>query len=121
MEKVKFINYPKCSTCIKARKWLEEKKIKFDNIDIVLNTPSEKELKNYLERSGKEIKKFFNTSGMVYREMGLKNKLPEMTNEECIRLLSTNGMLIKRPLVVSKDGILIGFKEVEWIEFFKKK
>ncbi len=120
MEKVKFINYPKCSTCVKARKWLEENNINFENIDIVLNTPTEKELKSYFEKSGKEIKKFFNTSGMVYREMSLKDKVPKMTNEECIKLLSSNGMLIKRPLVVSKKGILIGFKEAEWTEFFKK-
>ncbi len=120
MEKIKFINYPKCSTCVKARKWLEEKNINFNDIDIILNTPSEKELKNYFERSNKEIKKFFNTSGMVYREMGLKDKISKMTNDECIKLLSSNGMLIKRPLVIAKKGVLIGFKESEWTEFFKK-
>ncbi len=120
MEKVKFINYPRCSTCVKARKWLEEKNIEFDNIDIVLNTPTEKELKSYFEKSGKEIKKFFNTSGIVYREMKLKDKISEMSVEECIKLLASNGKLIKRPLVVSKKGVLIAFKESEWTEFFNK-
>lgn len=120
MKKVKFINYPRCSTCVKARKWLEERNIDFDNIDIVADTPSEKELKDYFERSGKEIKKFFNTSGVVYRELKLKDKLSEMSNEECLKLLASNGKLIKRPLVVSEKGILIAFKEAEWTEFFKK-
>lgn len=110
------IIYPKCSTCIKAKKYLENKNIKFDTRDIVLDTPNVDELKKYIDISGVDIKKFFNTSGMKYRELGLKEKLSTMSNDEMIELLASDGMLIKRPLLVSENKILIGFKEKEWSE-----
>lgn len=119
MEKVKFLCYPRCSTCVKAKKWLENKNIDFDFRDIVLENPSAKELKSYLKISKKEIKKFFNTSGILYREMELKDKLATMSEDEMIELLSTNGKLVKRPLLIAKDQVLIGFKEEEWKEYFK--
>lgn len=110
------IIYPKCSTCIKAKKYLENKNIKFDTRDIVLDTPNVDELKKYIDISGVDIKKFFNTSGMKYRELGLKEKLSTMSNDEMIELLASDGMLIKRPLLVSDNKVLIGFKEKEWSE-----
>lgn len=116
-----FIEYPKCSTCKKAKKWLEENKIEFQNRHIVKQTPSEEELKNWIELSKKEIKKWFNTTGLKYKELNLKEKLHEMKDEEKIQLLASDGMLIKRPLFISKDKILIGFKENEWKEYFNKK
>lgn len=119
MKKVDFINYPKCTTCIKARKWLEENNINFEARDIVLNNPTEKEIKEYLKRSGKEIKKFFNTSGILYRELNLKEKLSSMSQEEMLKLLASNGKLIKRPLIIAEKNVLIGFKEEEWEDFFK--
>lgn len=119
MVKVKFINYPRCSTCVKAKKWLESNDIDFEDRDIVINNPTEKEIKEYLKKSGKEIKKFFNTSGILYREMNLKDKLATMSEEEMIKLLASNGKLVKRPLVVAEKDVLIGFKEEEWKNFFK--
>lgn len=119
MKKVEFINYPKCSTCVKARKWLENNGIEFSNRDIVTNNPSESEIKRYLKISGKELKKFFNTSGILYREMNLKEKLADMSEDEMIKLLATDGKLVKRPLLVTEEDILIGFKEEEWKNFFK--
>lgn len=119
MKKVGFINYPKCTTCIKARKWLESNNVDFEARDIVLNNPTEKEIKEYLKRSGKDLKKFFNTSGILYREMNLKDKLATMSEEEMIKLLASNGKLVKRPLVVAEKDVLIGFKEEEWKNFFK--
>lgn len=120
MKKLEFINYPKCTTCIKARKWLEENDIEFDNRDIVKENPTEEEIKKYLRISKKEIKRFFNTSGIIYREMNLKDKLPNMSMEEQIKLLASNGKIVKRPLLVSEKEVLIGFKQEEWEEFFKK-
>ena len=120
MGEVKFLCYPRCSTCQKAKKWLETNNIKFDERDIVKLNPNESELKEFYQNSGKELKRFFNTSGILYREMGLKDKLPNMSEDEQIKLLATDGKLVKRPLVVSKNGVLIGFKEEEWKEFFKK-
>lgn len=120
MKKVEFINYPKCTTCIKARKWLEENNIDFNNRDIVKENPTEEEIKKYLNISKKEIKRFFNTSGIIYREMNLKDKLANMTIEEQIKLLASNGKIVKRPLLVSEKEVLIGFKQEEWEEFFKK-
>ncbi|MDY4010361.1 MAG: arsenate reductase family protein [Fusobacterium gastrosuis] len=119
MKKVDFINYPKCTTCIKARKWLESNNVNFEARDIVLNNPTEEEIKDYLKRSGKELKKFFNTSGILYREMNLKEKLTTMSEAEMIKLLASNGKLVKRPLIVADKNVLIGFKEEEWAKFFK--
>lgn len=109
-----FIEYPKCSTCQKAKKWLEKNKIEFEDRHIVENNPTEEELKVWIEKSGKEIKKWFNTSGLKYKDLKLKEKLPNMTNEEKIKLLATDGMLVKRPVLITEKGILIGFKEDEW-------
>ena len=111
-----FICYPKCSTCQKAKKFLDDKKIKYDEKHIVTETPTYEELKKWYKKSGLPLKKFFNTSGLIYKDMGLKDKLIEMTEEEQLRLLATNGMLVKRPLVVGDDYVLTGFKECEWKE-----
>ncbi|AKL96406.1 transcriptional regulator, Spx/MgsR family [Clostridium aceticum] len=109
-----FLLYPKCSTCQKAKKWLEEKGIEYEERHIVEENPTSEELKNWIPSSGLPIKKFFNTSGILYKEMKLKDKLPTMTDEEKIELLSTNGMLVKRPLVIGNDIVLVGFKVEEW-------
>lgn len=109
-----FLQYPKCSTCQKAKKWLEENAIDYENRHIVEENPTEEELKDWVFRSGLSMKKLFNTSGILYREMELKDKLPTMTDEEKIKLLSSNGMLVKRPLVIGEDIVLVGFKEEEW-------
>lgn len=114
-----FICYPKCSTCQKARKWLEKNNIKYEERHIVEETPSIKELKDWIKRSNNLIKKFFNTSGLKYKELNLKEKLSSMSDEEKIKLLSSDGMLIKRPLVITDNKILIGFKEEEWKENLK--
>lgn len=111
-----FICYPKCSTCQKAKKWLEEHNIEYTERHIVENNPSYDELKSWYEKSGLPLKKFFNTSGMLYKEMQLKDKLLSMSEEEQLQLLATNGMLVKRPLVVCEDKVLVGFKEAEWEE-----
>lgn len=113
---MEFIYYPKCSTCQKAKKWLDENKIAYNERHIVEAKPTEEELKTWYDRSGLPLKKFFNTSGMLYKEMKLKDRLPEMSEEEQIKLLATNGMLVKRPLIVDEDKALVGFKEVEWKE-----
>ena len=117
---VLFLNYPKCTTCIKARKWLEENNIEFISRHIVEDNPNFEELKKFIELSGLPIKKFFNTSGILYREMQLKDKLATMNDEDMIKLLATNGMLVKRPLIVTEKGVLIGFKTDKWAEFFNK-
>ena len=109
-----FIEYPKCSTCQKAKKWLDERNISYTDRHIVEDNPSYDELKQWYERSGIPLKKFFNTSGMLYKEMQLKNKLPAMSEEEQLKLLATNGMLVKRPLIVDGDLVLTGFREAEW-------
>ncbi len=109
-----FLCYPKCSTCQKARKWLDEHKVEYTERPIVEDNPSYEELKAWYEKSGLELKRFFNTSGVLYKEMGLKQKLPRMSEEEQLRLLATNGMLVKRPLIVDDDVVLTGFKEKEW-------
>ena len=111
-----FICYPKCSTCQKAKKWLDEQDIKYTERNIVDNNPSYEELKEWYNKSGLPLKRFFNTSGLLYKEMQLKDKLPTMNEEEQLKLLATNGMLVKRPLVVNGDMVLIGFKEAEWAE-----
>lgn len=109
-----FIEYPKCSTCKKAKKWLEENNIGFLDRNIVEETPTVKELTGWIERSGLDIKKWFNTSGLKYKELNLKDKLINMTYQEKIELLASDGMLIKRPLLVSDKGIFTGFKEDKW-------
>ena len=109
-----FIEYPKCSTCQKAKKWLDSHGISYTDRHIVEDNPTHDELKQWYERSGMPIKKFFNTSGMLYKEMQLKDKLETMSEEEQLKLLATNGMLVKRPLVVADDMVLTGFKEAEW-------
>ena len=111
-----FIWYSKCSTCQKAKKWLDEQDIKYTERHIVDNNPSYEELKEWYNKSGLPLKRFFNTSGLLYKEMQLKDKLPTMNEEEQLKLLATNGMLVKRPLVVNGDMVLIGFKEAEWAE-----
>lgn len=111
-----FLEYPKCSTCKKAKKWLDEHNVEYTDRHIVNDNPSYEELKKWYEKSGLPLKRFFNTSGMLYREMELKDKLPDMSEEEQLRLLATNGMLVKRPLVVNGDCVLTGFKEAEWTE-----
>lgn len=117
---VLFIEYPKCSTCQKAKKWLINNNVEFEDRNIVENTPTEKELKKWITESKKDIKKFFNTSGIKYKELNLKEKLPNMTDDEKIKLLSSDGMLIKRPLLITDNTILTGFREKEWQEAFKK-
>ena len=108
--------YRKCSTCLKALKWLEEHQVDFEERPIVEQNPSYEELKVWYEKSGLPLKKFFNTSGLLYKDMKLKDKLPTMSEEEQLQLLATNGMLVKRPLVVGEDYVLTGFKEAEWNE-----
>ena len=111
---MQFICYPKCSTCQKARKWLEANHLEFTERHILEENPSYEELKEWYAESGLPLKKFFNTSGMLYKEMQLKDKLPTMSEEEQLKLLATNGMLVKRPLIVNGNIILTGFKEAEW-------
>ena len=111
-----FIEYPKCSTCQKAKKWLDTHKISYTDRHIVENNPTYDELKGWYEKSGMPLKKFFNTSGMLYKEMQLKDKLPEMKEEEQLKLLATNGMLVKRPLIIEGNTVLTGFREAEWTE-----
>lgn len=111
-----FIEYPKCSTCQKAKKWLDGHKIAYTDRHIVEDNPSYEELKEWYQKSGRTLKKFFNTSGMLYREMKLKDRLPDMSEDEQLKLLATNGMLVKRPLVVGDKVVLTGFKEAEWAD-----
>lgn len=111
---VKFICYPKCTTCQKAKKWLDDNGIEYEMRDIKAENPSLDELKSWYALSGLTLKKFFNTSGLLYKSMELKEKLPSMTENEMLSLLATDGMLVKRPLLVSEDFVLVGFKEAEW-------
>lgn len=113
---MEFICYPKCSTCQKAKKWLDENMIEYTERHIVDDNPTYEELKKWYEKSGLPLKRFFNTSGMLYKEMKLKDKLPDMSEDEQLQLLATNGMLVKRPLVVAEGFVLTGFKEKEWTE-----
>lgn len=114
--KILVLAYRKCSTCMKALNWLEENNIAFEERPIKEQNPTYEELKAWYEMSGLPLKKFFNTSGLLYKGMGLKDKLPQMSEEEQLRLLATDGMLVKRPLVVGEDYVLTGFKENEWAE-----
>ena len=111
-----FLCYPKCTTCQKAKKWLDDHQIAYDLRDIKLDNPTAEELTAWHERSGLPLKKFFNTSGLLYKSMALKDKLPGMSEEEMIKLLATDGMLVKRPLLVGEDFVLVGFKEGQWGE-----
>jgi len=109
-----FIEYPKCTTCKRAKKWLDEHQVSYEDRHIVEDNPKAEELKEWIAVSGLPVKRFFNTSGMKYRDLGLKDRLPEMSEEEQIDLLATDGMLVKRPLVIGDDFVLIGFKEEQW-------
>ena len=114
-----FLEYPPCTTCKKARKWLEDNGIAFDARHIKENNPTYEELKSWYEKSGLPLKKFFNTSGLQYKALELKDKLPAMTEEEQLQLLSSDGMLVKRPLVVTETTVLTGFKEKDWESLLK--
>ena len=109
-----FITYPKCSTCQKAKKWLDENEIKYEDRHIVEQNPTGEELTKWIKQSGFEIKKFFNTSGLKYKELNLKEKLPNMSDNEKIKLLASDGMLVKRPMLINDNVVLLGFKEKEW-------
>ena len=109
-----FLEYPKCSTCQKAKKWLDEHQLEYEDRHIVENNPTYEELKNWHAQSGLPLKKFFNTSGLLYKSMQLKDKLPTMTEDEQLMLLASDGMLVKRPVIVTENVILTGFKEAEW-------
>ena len=109
-----FVCYPKCTTCQKAKKWLEEQGISYEERDIKTENPQKEELKEWYKKSGLPLKRFFNTSGMLYKQMNLKDKLPDMSEEEQLELLATDGMLVKRPIVVDGDIVLTGFKAAEW-------
>ena len=111
---LKFICYPKCTTCQKAKKWLDNNKIEYEFRDVKSENPSLNELTEWHKKSGLPIKKFFNTSGLLYKSLDLKNKLPEMSEDEMLKLLATDGMLVKRPLLIDDDFVLVGFKETEW-------
>ena len=114
-----FVCYPKCSTCKKAQKWLDESNVEYTLRDIKTDNPTAEELKVWWEKSGLPLKRFFNTSGNIYKEMKLKDKLPEMSEEEQLALLATDGMLVKRPILVGEDKVLVGAKEKEWEEYLK--
>ena len=109
-----FICYPKCTTCQKAQKWLDENGISYTFRDIKMENPTHEELSAWHRRSGLPLKRFFNTSGLLYKSMGLKDKLPQMSEDEMLKRLAADGMLVKRPLLVGDDFVLVGFKEAEW-------
>ena len=113
---MKFICYPKCSTCRKAKKWLDEHNVEYTERHIADEKPTYDELKEWHDKSELPLRKFFNTSGLLYKEMKLKDRLPSMSEEEQLRLLATDGMLVKRPILVTGDKVLVGFKEAEWAE-----
>ena len=116
-----FICYPKCTTCQKARKWLDENQIAYSFRDIKTENPTYDELEKWYRRGGLPLKKFFNTSGLLYKSMELKDKLPDMSEKEILRLLTTDGMLVKRPLLIGDDFVLVGFREAEWESRLKAK
>ena len=111
-----FVCYPKCTTCQKAKKWLEEHRAEYTERHIAENNPTSDELKEWYAKSGLPLTKFFNTSGLLYKELQLKDRIPGMSEEEQLQLLATNGMLVKRPILVSGSKVLVGFKETEWSE-----
>lgn len=114
-----FVCYPKCSTCQKAKAWLQERGVAFDERDIKQDNPTEQELRAWHEKSGLPLKRFFNTSGLQYKALGLKDKLPAMTEDEQYALLATDGMLVKRPLLIGNDFVLVGFREADWTKRLK--
>ena len=111
-----FIHYPKCSTCQKAKKWLDDNNIEYTERNIKEENPTAEELKVWYDKSGLPLKRFFNTSGLIYKSMNLKDKLPDMSEEEQLALLATDGMLVKRPVLVGDNVVLTGFREKEWAE-----
>ena len=113
---IKFICYPKCTTCQKAKKWLDDNKIEYEFRDIKLANPTTDELAEWHRKNGLPLKKFFNTSGLLYKSLDLKNKLPTMSDDEMLKLLATDGMLVKRPLLIGDNFVLVGFRENEWKE-----
>ncbi len=116
---IKFICYPKCTTCQRAKNWLDDNNIEYELRDIKLDNPTLKELTEWYKKSGIPLKKIFNTSGLLYKSLDLKNKLPTMTENEMLTLLATDGMLVKRPIIIGADFVLVGFKEVEWNTILK--
>lgn len=114
-----FIQYPPCSTCQKAKKWLDEHGLNYTDRHIKEQNPGYEELKSWYEMSGLPLKRFFNTSGLLYKSMNLKDRLPTMSEEEQLRLLATDGMLVKRPIIVDGDTVLTGFREAEWTELLR--
>jgi arsenate reductase len=118
--KLLFVEYPKCTTCKKAKAWLEENGVEFEDRDIKTDNPKKEELETWYKRSGFPLKKFFNTSGLIYKDLKLKDKLPDMSEDEQLELLATDGMLVKRPILVGEDFVLTGFKAEVWLEKIKK-
>lgn len=116
-----FIEYPKCTTCKKAKKWLDDNGFSYTDRHIVENKPTAEEIREWHQKSGLELKKFFNTSGLLYKSMNLKDKLPTMSDEEKYELLASNGMLVKRPVLVDGDRVLLGFKAEKWEDSFNNK
>ena len=116
---IKFICYPQCTTCQKAKKWLDDNKIEYEFRDIKEDNPTLDELTDWYRLSGLPLKRFFNTSGLLYKSLKLKDKLPTMSEEEQLKLLATNGMLVKRPLVIGEEFVLVGFREIECYELLK--
>lgn len=114
-----FLEYPKCTTCKKAKVWLDDNGIKYEDRNIKEENPTYEELKEWFEKSNLHLKKFFNTSGLIYKSMNLKDKLPKMSEEEQLKLLATDGMLVKRPLIVTENAVLTGFKETDWQSLLK--
>ena len=115
----KFVCYPKCTTCQRAKKWLDDNGVGYELRDIKQDNPSLWELTEWFKQSGLPIRKFFNTSGLLYKSLDLKNKLPQMSEDEMLNLLATDGMLVKRPIIIGADAVLVGFKEAEWNEKIK--
>ena len=116
---IHFLEYPKCTTCKKAKKWLDDQGVTYQDRHIVEVNPTKEELLNWIKASGLPLKRFFNTSGKLYRELNIKEQFETATEDELITLLSTNGMLVKRPLLITEKGIYPGFKEAEWLELIK--
>ncbi len=117
---LKYICYPKCTTCQKAKKWLEDNQIEYELRDIKIDNPNIDELTEWYRKSGLPLKKFFNTSGLLYKSLDLKNKLPQMNDDEMLKLLASDGMLVKRPILIGEEFVLVGFKENDWKEKLAK-
>ena len=117
---IKFVCYPRCTTCQRAKKWLDDNAVEYTLRDIKLDNPTKEELTEWYKKSGLSLKKFFNTSGLLYKSLDLKNKLPAMSEDEMLTLLSTDGMLVKRPILVTDTAVLVGFREDEWAKALGK-